>query len=208
MRCPRFVTLAAVVAFAAAPGIGAALAPAWLPVRLEQYVTQHVKLSPVQRTGLLQGQAVTRLLPADPSKEVSVFGAVWIAAPIPRYLDAIKDIEQFEKGAETLPVAVVRRSGQEELMLEVGSKFTQGLRAERVRCVLASARRSAVVGLVADQEIVLAWVNRLARCRQGLTEQAKWSLSFEKVDAGDEPGEVAPRIDMDATSPPQFSHQF
>ena len=63
MRCPRFVTLAAVVAFAAAPGIGAALAPAWLPVRLEQYVTQHVKLSPVQRTGLLQGQAVTRLLP-------------------------------------------------------------------------------------------------------------------------------------------------
>jgi hypothetical protein len=30
--------------------------------------------------------------------EVAVFGAVWIAAPIHRYVDAVKDIEHFEKG--------------------------------------------------------------------------------------------------------------
>jgi hypothetical protein len=69
-----------------------------LPGRLAEYVTQHVKLTPAQHTQLMQGQPVTRLLDADPSREVSVFGAVWINAPAARYVAAVKDIEQFEKG--------------------------------------------------------------------------------------------------------------
>src|SRR5690606_11742154 len=116
--------------------------------------------------------------------------------------------EQFQKGAEALPVAVVRGGRQEELVFEVRSKFSQCLSAERVGCVLATTGRSTIVGLVADQQVVLAGVDRLARRRQCLSEQAKRSLSFEEVDAGDGPGEVAPRIDMDATSPPEFPHQF
>ena len=41
---------------------------------------------------------MTKLLDADESKEVAVFGAVWIDAPIRRYADAVKDIENFERG--------------------------------------------------------------------------------------------------------------
>lgn len=38
------------------------------------------------------------MLEADESKEVAVFGAVWISAPIERYVEAVKDIEAFERG--------------------------------------------------------------------------------------------------------------
>jgi hypothetical protein len=41
---------------------------------------------------------VTKLLDADPSKEVSVFGAVWIDAPPGDYVRLVKDIERFERG--------------------------------------------------------------------------------------------------------------
>ena len=46
----------------------------------------------VRRTA---GDAVAR---SDPSSEVSVFGAIWVKAPISRYVAAVRDIEQFEKG--------------------------------------------------------------------------------------------------------------
>lgn len=71
---------------------------ATLPPRLAEYLQAHVKLSPDQQTQLLGGQPVTRLLETDPAKEVAVFGAVWINAPTSRYIAAVKDIEQFEKG--------------------------------------------------------------------------------------------------------------
>jgi hypothetical protein len=73
-----------------------------LPGRLFEYVTQHVKLSASDYKQLLQGEPVTALLPADASKEVAVFGAVWINAPISAYLAAVKDIERFEKGPSFL----------------------------------------------------------------------------------------------------------
>ena len=41
---------------------------------------------------------MTKLLAGDESKEVAVFGAVWIEAPIRRYADAVRDIENFERG--------------------------------------------------------------------------------------------------------------
>jgi hypothetical protein len=43
---------------------------------------------------------VTKLLDGDESKEVGVFGAIWINAPIRRYVDAVKDIEKFERGSK------------------------------------------------------------------------------------------------------------
>jgi hypothetical protein len=69
-----------------------------LPTQLDVYLANHVKLTAVQRVQLLAGQPVTRLLDADPAREVAVFGAIWIGAPASRYVAAVKDIEQFERG--------------------------------------------------------------------------------------------------------------
>jgi hypothetical protein len=69
-----------------------------LPALLESYVTKVVKPTDVQRRQMLAGQPVTKLLEADPSHEVSVFGITWIKAPVDRYVAAILDIETFEKG--------------------------------------------------------------------------------------------------------------
>lgn len=69
-----------------------------LPGQLESYVTKVVRLTPAQRKQLFSGQPVTKLLDADPSREVSVFGGIWVKAPVDRYLAAVRNIEEFEKG--------------------------------------------------------------------------------------------------------------
>ena len=65
-------------------------------------IKTHVKLTSAEETQLRQGQPVTKLLEADPSTEVSIFGAIWIQAPVSRYVAAVKDIEKFEKGENFL----------------------------------------------------------------------------------------------------------
>jgi hypothetical protein len=77
------------------------LEPPWetrIPERLDPYIKSYLKLTSDEQTQLLAGQPVTRLLDTDPSKEVAIFGAIWIKAPIARYVAAVKDIENFEKG--------------------------------------------------------------------------------------------------------------
>src|SRR5689334_8690613 len=69
------------------------------PPRLERYMTDTVKLTAIERQRVMSGDAITRMLPADESKEVAILGAVWINAPMRRYLDAVTDIESFETGA-------------------------------------------------------------------------------------------------------------
>jgi hypothetical protein len=70
-----------------------------LPPRLADYVTRHARLTAAEQALLLKGQPVAKVVESpDPSREVGVFGAVWIAAPIARYLTAVRNIEQFEKG--------------------------------------------------------------------------------------------------------------
>ena len=69
-----------------------------LPANLAAILDRHVQLDAAAKSRLLAGQPVTKLLDSDPSKEVVIFGAVWINAPIERYLSAVKDIENFEKG--------------------------------------------------------------------------------------------------------------
>ncbi len=73
--------------------------PTSLPVGFERFLAGVVKPTAAERKLLLDGAPVTKLLDGDPSKEVSVFGAVWIDAPRERYAAAVKDIEQFESGA-------------------------------------------------------------------------------------------------------------
>jgi len=73
-----------------------------LPARLDSYIKSYVKLTPEEQKKLLAGQPVTKLLDADPNSEVALFGAVWINGPMSRYVAAVTDIEQFEKGANFL----------------------------------------------------------------------------------------------------------
>ena len=72
--------------------------PTSLPLSFERVLASVVKPTAAERRLLLDGAPVTKLLDADPSKEIAVFGAVWIDAPRERYAAAVKDIERFESG--------------------------------------------------------------------------------------------------------------
>ena len=72
--------------------------PTSLPARFERFLAGAVKPTAAERKLLLDGAPLTKLLDGDPSKEIAVFGAVWIDAPRERYAAAVKDIERFESG--------------------------------------------------------------------------------------------------------------
>jgi hypothetical protein len=71
--------------------------PVRLPARLENYLTTVVHTTSSERKLLLDGSPITKFLNTDPSREVSVFGAIWINASPHRYVEAVKDIENFER---------------------------------------------------------------------------------------------------------------
>ena len=77
---------------------GAQTGQTQFPPRFDSFLKTSVKLTPEQQRKLLAGEAVTQLLDSDPAKEVAIFGAVWVQAPIARYLAAVKNIEAFEQG--------------------------------------------------------------------------------------------------------------
>lgn len=94
------------VALAASLSVGlltgassASLRQAALPSALDTYLTNDVRLTASERNMLLSGDPVTRLLDSDPSKEVAVFGAVWINASPSIYVQQVQDIERFERGS-------------------------------------------------------------------------------------------------------------
>ena len=101
----------------------------------------------------------------------------------------------------------MRRGRQEELVLEVRGQRANGLGAKRVGGVLpgppgrscAPRRRSAR----------RSGGDRSTRPRRaGPPQEPQRSLPLEEVDRGDQPGEVRPRVDVDAPAPPQVPHQF
>ena len=71
--------------------------PIRLPARLESYLTNVVHTTSSERKLLLDGSPITKFLNVDPSREVSVFGAIWVNASPHRYVEAVKDIENFER---------------------------------------------------------------------------------------------------------------
>ena len=83
-------------------GLAAVLAQPSFPVPLDPYIKSHLKLTADEHQQLLAGKPLTRHLETDPEKEVAIFGAVWVNAPMARYVSAVKDIESFEKGASFL----------------------------------------------------------------------------------------------------------
>jgi hypothetical protein len=76
----------------------AAQKSAALPRGLENYLATVVRPTPAERARLMSGAPLTRLLDADVTKELAAFGAIWIDAPVRRYIDAAKNIERFERG--------------------------------------------------------------------------------------------------------------
>jgi hypothetical protein len=69
-----------------------------LPQGLETYLAAEVHPTAAERKTLLSGGPLTKLLPSDQSKEVFVFGAIWIDASPAEYVRRVKNIEDFEKG--------------------------------------------------------------------------------------------------------------
>jgi len=100
MKTARIVSPALgliLVAFAAAPRTSGKI-DAEVPPRLEHYLTHTARLSADQRRALESGAPITKLLDVHETEEVAVFGAVWIDAPVERYVEQLKDIEAFESG--------------------------------------------------------------------------------------------------------------
>jgi hypothetical protein len=91
--------VSAAILLATSPGPGGAQGPGQsLPEAFEKYLAAEVRPSAAERAALLSGAPLTKLLPSDQSKEVFVFGAVWINASPAEYVRQVKDIENFEKG--------------------------------------------------------------------------------------------------------------
>jgi hypothetical protein len=92
------VILVAVMALAALSPVSTQEPAAPFPPRLEQYLATTVNPSTAERRRLAAGSPLTHLLGGDATKEVSVFGAIWIGVPMGRYIDAVKNIETYESG--------------------------------------------------------------------------------------------------------------
>jgi hypothetical protein len=93
------VAVLAILLLATAPGpLGAQRRSPSLPAGFEKYLAAEVRPTSSERAALLSGAPLTKLLPSDQSKEVFVFGAVWINASPAEYVRRVKDIENFEKG--------------------------------------------------------------------------------------------------------------
>ncbi len=73
-------------------------AGASFPPQLNAYIAKYVQLPAADRGRLLAGGPGVKLLASDPSREVAVFGAVWIKGSPREYVRLVKDIEQFERG--------------------------------------------------------------------------------------------------------------
>ncbi len=93
-----FSALAFFVLVVAQGAPAAQQSPPKLPPKLESFLATTVHPAPAEYQRLRDGEPMTKLLDSDPSVETAAFGAVWIKAPISRYVDAIRDIENFEIG--------------------------------------------------------------------------------------------------------------
>src|SRR5262245_28181709 len=68
-----------------------------LPEKLAD-LSDLAQLTPAEIQALEAGQPVSKLLNSNAKHEVAVLGAVWINAPVSKYVQAMKDIEPLEHG--------------------------------------------------------------------------------------------------------------
>jgi hypothetical protein len=102
MSAPYRSCIAVIIGFgwlASSPGPGVAQdRPPSLSEDFERSLAAEVHLTAAERKALLAGGPVTRLLPSDQTREVAVFGAIWIDASAADYVRRVTNIEDFEKG--------------------------------------------------------------------------------------------------------------
>jgi hypothetical protein len=79
-------------------GARAAGAPESFPPALASFLTEEAHATSSDREALLASTPLVKLLDADPSMEIAVFGAIWVNAPRSLYVEQVKNIEQFERG--------------------------------------------------------------------------------------------------------------
>jgi hypothetical protein len=91
-RAAWLVVVALAVVSSARPGQSP------LPSQFDSYLAGAARLNTDERSVLLSGAPLTRLLDSDPSTEVAVMGAVWVNASPGLFVEQVKDIEQFERG--------------------------------------------------------------------------------------------------------------
>jgi hypothetical protein len=71
-----------------------------LPERLDRLLADVVRATAAERRQLHAGGPITVMLDGDPTRVVSVFGAIWINASPRSYVEAAQDIERFERGGK------------------------------------------------------------------------------------------------------------
>jgi hypothetical protein len=69
-----------------------------LPPVLASFLTEEARATSSERQALAAGHPLIKLLDADPSTEIAVLGVIWVNAPVRRYVELVKNIEQFERG--------------------------------------------------------------------------------------------------------------
>ena len=97
-------------------------------------------------------------------------------------------VEDFQQGREAVGVAVVRRGGEEQPVLEPRRQVADGAGDLRVDGVLLAAGRGGVVGLVEDQQRAAAEV------AQPVAQRAGVGLVDQQAVRDEEPGVRAPGI--------------
>jgi hypothetical protein len=145
----------------AAGGIGAqAGRSAGLPPRLDSYLATTVRPTAAERKRLMSGGPVTKLLDADASKEVAVFGAVWIEAPARRYVEAVEDY--FWTALELRMLLPDLARGPGFWLVTINRSRSDGLSGFRGLFVRRRVRSEAVNGVLAA---LMATKNRLEQPR-------------------------------------------
>jgi hypothetical protein len=89
---------AAVLVLAMPEALAGRTQPA-LPPALDSFLAEEAQTSPAEREALLAGNPLVKLLDADPVKEVAVLGAIWVNVPSASYVQQVRNIEEFERGA-------------------------------------------------------------------------------------------------------------
>jgi hypothetical protein len=92
-------------------------------------------------------------------------------------------------------------------MLKMRHKLTDRTGPQRVGGILAAPGWCHIVRFIHNQQIKAAGVGRLTLAGQQFTHEAERALTLEKINRGNQPGIVAPGIDMQPACAAQLPHQ-
>ena len=174
-----------------------------MPDGFEHYLATEVHPTAAERKALLAGRPLTKLLPSDQSKEVFVFGAIWINASPAEYVRRVKNIEDFEKGGAFRITKKVSDPPKLEdfAQLELPEDDVKDLR----RCKPGDCEmKLSVTGLQAFRTQV-RWGSAAEKSD---ADAAFRRLALEYVDGYREGGNARLAVDRDAGDPVFVANEF